>query len=366
MDQLSESERASNLNITSDQLIAAAQRILHPYTLEVKEVAWWSIYEIGQRLCDKFDNVAEEDVESSHPNVFIAGDACHTHSPKAGQGMNVSIHDSFNLGWKLASVIRGHSSPRILHTYSAERREVAKELIAFDRTLAKMFSAPVESSSQVKSTKTEPTELQKYMVRHDGYVSGTMSKYGPSIISAVPIHQHLARDFEIGKRLHSAPVVRLSDAKPVHLGHVIPADGRWRLFAFASAEDPADRSSGIRKLAEFLENSVESPVRKYTPAGADIDAVIDVLAIFQQDYRELAIESMPALLWPAKGVYGLRDYEKMHCPDLENGDDIFDTRGIDRDSGCMVVVRPDQHVAHVLPLDGLIELTAFFDGFMTS
>jgi phenol 2-monooxygenase (NADPH) len=54
--------------------------------------------------------------------VFIAGDACHTHSPKAGQGMNVSMQDSFNLGWKLASVLRKRSTPRLLHTYSAERQ----------------------------------------------------------------------------------------------------------------------------------------------------------------------------------------------------------------------------------------------------
>ena len=46
------------------------------------------------------------------PRVFIAGDACHTHSPKAGQGMNVSMQDGFNLGWKLASVLRGRSAPR--------------------------------------------------------------------------------------------------------------------------------------------------------------------------------------------------------------------------------------------------------------
>jgi len=364
MDQLRESERASKLNITSDQLIAAAQRILHPYTLEVKEVAWWSIYEIGQRLCDKFDNVSTDDVESCHPNVFIVGDACHTHSPKAGQGMNVSIHDSYNLGWKLASVIRGHSTPQVLHTYSAERREVAKELIAFDRTLATMFSAPVNASSQGETKKTDPTELQKYMLQHDGYVSGTMSKYGPSMISAAPTHQDLAQGFEIGKRFHSAPVVRFADAKPVQLGHVIEADGRWRLFAFATTEDPAHRSSGIRKLAEFLENSAESPVRRYTPAGEDIDAVIEVIAIFQQGYRELEIGTMPALLWPTKGIYGLRDYEKMYCPDLDNGEDLFDIRAINRDSGCIVVVRPDQHVAHVLPLDGFAELAAFFDEFM--
>ena len=60
LDKLDENERVANRNITVDHLIAATQRILHPYTLEVKEVAWWSVYEIGQRLCDKFDDVPEE------------------------------------------------------------------------------------------------------------------------------------------------------------------------------------------------------------------------------------------------------------------------------------------------------------------
>jgi len=106
-------------------------------------------------------------------------------------------------------------------------------------------------------------------------------------------------------------------------------------------------------------------VRKYTPAGQDIDQVIDVRAVFQQGHRELAVEAMPSFLLPRKGRYGLCDYEKMFCPDLASGNDIFTMRGIDRAGGCMVVVRPDQYVAHVLPLDGVEQLAAFFDGFMT-
>jgi phenol 2-monooxygenase (NADPH) len=57
MDKLDAGERVSNRNITSDDLIAAAQRIFNPYKLDVKQVPWWSVYEIGQRLCDKFDDV---------------------------------------------------------------------------------------------------------------------------------------------------------------------------------------------------------------------------------------------------------------------------------------------------------------------
>src|SRR6185295_11986936 len=134
-------------DITTGHLIAAANRIIHPYTLEVKDIAWWSVYEIGQRLCDKFDDVPAAEIASRFPRVFIAGDACHTHSAKAGQGMNVSMQDTFNLGWKLAAVLRGTSSPALLHTYSAERQAIAGELIEFDREFSRMFSAAPKASA---------------------------------------------------------------------------------------------------------------------------------------------------------------------------------------------------------------------------
>ena len=364
LDKLRENERVANRNITADYVIAAAQRILHPYRLEVKEAAWWSVYEIGQRLCDRFDDVPEEEVGTRPPRVFITGDACHTHSPKAGQGMNVSMQDSFNLGWKLASVLRGQCSPQLLHTYSAERQAVAKELIDFDREFAKLFSDPPKNATDAGREGVDLTEFQKYFVKQGRYTAGTETKYWRSIISAEPTYQHLAKGLVIGTRFHSAPVIRLADAKSVHLGHTIKADGRWRLFAFSGAEDPSAASSGINSLCDFLTRSPESPVTKYTSKGVDIDSVIDVRAIFQQGHRELVIGVMPSFLLPRKGRYQLRDYEKMFCPDLKSGNDIFDMRGIDRDNGCMIVVRPDQYIAHVLPLDARTELASFFDGFM--
>jgi hypothetical protein len=52
---------------------------------------------------------AADQVATRSPRVMLAGDACHTHSPKAGQGMNVSMGDTFNLGWKLISVLTGRA-----------------------------------------------------------------------------------------------------------------------------------------------------------------------------------------------------------------------------------------------------------------
>lgn len=362
LDKLRPDERVANRNITVDHLIAAAGRILHPYSLDVKEVAWWSVYEIGQRLCDKFDDVPAEGAPGRLPHVFIAGDACHTHSPKAGQGMNVSMQDTFNLGWKLAHVLKGLSEPELLASYSAERQAIAQNLIDFDREWAKLVSAPVRSESNPDGV--EPAEVQKYFVQHGRYTAGTASRYLPSLLTGDGAHQQLAEGFQIGMRFHSAPVVRLADAKPVQLGHVVKADGRWRIFAFADKGDPAAETSAIRRLCNFLQDDLASPVLRHTAAGEDIDAVIDLRAVFQQNHRDLTLERMPSLLLPAKGRYELRDYEKMFCPDLKSGNDIFEMRGIDRDKGCLVIVRPDQYVAEVLPLDAHEALSGYFQGIL--
>ena len=356
--RLEAGERVASRNITLEELIAKAQRIIHPYKLDAKEVPWWSVYEIGQRLTDKFDDVPADEIATRLPRVFIAGDACHTHSPKAGQGMNVSMQDAFNLGWKLAAVLRQQCPPSLLHTYSAERRAIAKELIDFDREWAALLATHDDGSA------ADPAKTQGYFVRSGRYTAGTATHYDPALLTGERTHQHLAQGFVVGTRFHSAPVVRLADAKPIHLGHVVKADGRFRIFAFAGAGDPAAAGSAIRKLCDYLAEDPDSPVRKYTRRGEDIDAVIDVRAVFHQAHHDLAIEAMPALLLPRKGRYGLLDYEKMFCADRKSGNDIFAMRGIDRQSGCMVVVRPDQYVAHVLPLDGTRQLASYFDGFM--
>src|SRR6185295_1516904 len=127
-------------------------------------------------------------------------------------------------------------------------------------------------------------------------------------------------------------VVRLADAKPVHLGHVAGADGAWRLYVFADRDDPSDERSRARALCELLASDA-SPLARFTPAGSEPDALIDVRAVFQQGHRDLAVERMPAVLLPRKGRFGLVDYEKMFCPDARAGD-IFDLRGIDREQGC--------------------------------
>ena len=359
LDKLTPEEKAASRKFTQDDMIAAANRIIRPYSIDVKEIVWWSIYDIGHSITDKFDDVPEG--ADRNPRVFTAGDACHTHSPKAGQGMNVSMQDTFNLGWKLVHVLQGRADASLLRSYSKERLTEAKRLVETDHKWARIMSAP---TTQAERDGTEVPRIIRQFKENLEFTGGTAVKYDPSILFAAGTHQALAKGEQIGRRFHSAPVVRLSDAMQMQLGHVAEADARWRIYAFAGRSDRSESGSAIHKLADWLQTDPKSPVLRHTRQHEDIDAVIDFRAVFQQTFDQLAYEKMPSLLKPKTGSLGLQDHEKVFCVDHKGVGDIFDMRGINRDTGCMVVVRPDQYIAHVLPLDGFDELAAFFAGFL--
>lgn len=336
---------------TIEAIIAKANDILHPYTLDVKNVAWHSVYEVGHRVTDKFDDVPAGE-EHRMPRVFLTGDACHTHSAKAGQGMNVSMQDAFNLGWKLGLVLSGRSPESLLSSYSAERQPVAQQLIDFDREWSSLMARKPEEIS-------DPGELAEYYLKTSEFPSGFATHYSPSLITGAAAHQHLAAGFPIGKRFKSAEVMRVSDGNRVHLGHHARADGRWRIYAFADAP-PAGEASALADFDAWLTDSPDSPdspLALYTPSGTDIDSVFDAKVIYQQRFENVEITRVPLTFMPKTGPFELTDWEKVYAslPD----DDIFDEREISRE-GAIVVVRPDQYVAHVLPLTARDELAAFF------
>ncbi|NMR20103.1 FAD-binding monooxygenase [Cellulomonas fimi] len=334
---------------TIEQIIARANQILHPYSLDVRDVAWHSVYEVGHRISDRFDDVPVEEVGTRTPRVFIAGDACHTHSAKAGQGMNVSMQDGFNLAWKLGYVLSGRSPESLLATYAAERHVVAQNLIDFDREWSTLMAKKPEELG-------EPGLLADFYVRTTEFLFGFMTQYPPSMVVGEPTHQRLATGFPIGKRFKSAPVVRVADANPLQLGHQHRSDGRWRVYAFADHDAPG-RGSAVERWAEWMTGSPDSPVLSHTPEEEDLDGVLDVKVVYQQRHVDVDIRAVPGLFLPRTGPFGLVNYEKVFATHPE--DDIFELRGVDR-GGCVVVVRPDQYVAAVLPLDATDDLAAFF------
>ena len=328
-----------------EEIIRRANEILHPYSIDVKQVAWSSVYEVGHRVTDHFDDAADESGRA--PRVFLTGDACHTHSAKAGQGMNVSMQDGFNLGWKLGHVLTGLAPTSWLSTYSAERQPVAQQLIDFDREWSSLMARKPEEIS-------DPTELATFYLGTAEFPSGFMTQYGPSAIVTDAGHQELAAGFPLGKRFKSVEVVRVCDGNVVHLGHHARADGRWRVYAFA----PAGDATALHTWAD----AVASTIARFTPDGADVDAVFDVKAIYRHPFEEIDITRVPELFLPRTGPLALTDWEKVYAagPSAWTDADIFAERGLS-DDGVVVVVRPDQYVAGVFPLAATEELAGFFE-----
>jgi phenol 2-monooxygenase (NADPH) len=333
---------------TVDAAIAKANQILHPYSLDVRDVPRYTVYEVGHRLTSKFDDVPAGETGQRTPRVFIAGDACHTHSAKAGQGMNVSMQDTFNLGWKLGQVLTGRSPETLLDTYSGERQDVAQKLIDFDREWSDLMAK--------KPGELSPEELADFYMKTAEFPAGFMTHYPRSMVIGEPVYQSLATGFSIGKRFKSAPVIRVADVNSVHLGHHARADGRWRIYAFADGAAVSE-ASALRDWAEWMATSPDSPVVRFTPPGADLDSLFDIKVVFPAPHDQIDIGQVPRLFLPRSGPFGLIDYEKVYAIDPEQ--DTFEIRRIDR-GGCVIVVRPDQYVAHILPLSAREELGGFF------
>ncbi len=337
-----------------DAMIARINTIIAPYSLDVREVAWSSVYEVAHRITDGFDDVPAELRGERTPHAFIMGDACHTHSAKAGQGMNVSIQDGFNLGWKLAAVLEGRAPESLLSTYEDERKVVAQNLIDFDKEWSDMLARPADSWD-------DPGELERYYVSTFEFPAGFMTQYAPSMITTGDEHQALAPGFPLGKRFKSAEVIRRADNRWRHLGHLHEADGRWRVYVFADTAAPALTGTPTADFAEWWRTDPASPWMRFTPSGGDDDATFDTKVIYQQDYTLVEPGDVPAVFKPVKVPYGLIDLNQVFA--AGHGRDIFRDRELSRD-GVIVVVRPDQYVAGIFPLDARNELAAFFDGNM--
>lgn len=221
-------------DITLEVLQTATQKIMHPYTVEFVETPWWSVYSVGQRLADQF---------SKADRVFLAGDACHTHSPKAGQGMNVSLQDGYNIGWKLAGILKGQIRPEVLHSYIIERQKTAEILINWDKVWAKQIATMGKESGVIDADGN--IDFSEIFVKAEAFTAGLTVTYDDSsIVRAKNSNQEAAKGLTVGMRFPTTQVVRFCDAYPMQLVQALPSDGRWRLVVFPGdvREDSASKS----------------------------------------------------------------------------------------------------------------------------
>lgn len=339
-------------SVKLQDLQKAARSAFYPYQMDFLVTKWWSAYAIGQR-------VAASIVDSSG-RIFLAGDACHTHSPKAGQGMNASLQDGYNLGWKLSAVLSGQADPSLLETYVQERHQYAQQLIEFDRYFAKLFS----SGEREDGKKPSPEDFNRAFVEAGIFTAGMAANYKDSALSAADISkQELATKVIVGQRLPSAQVVRMSDSKPFPLLKLLQSDTRWRIVVFAG--DVTDSSTLIKlnHLGESLASS-QSPLVRFTLPGCENDAAIETLVVFHGDRTKVEFDQIHEAFKPKNRDLDMTNLHKIYFDDMSWNDghgEAYRTLGIDSQKGCIVVARPDQYVSAVLGLTDTAALTTVFE-----
>ncbi|KAH8586415.1 FAD binding domain-containing protein [Bisporella sp. PMI_857] len=350
----------SSEDATQDFVMKRAQQILTPFTLKWRSVEWFSVYKVGQRVANKFTNDSER--------VFITGDAAHTHSPKAAQGMNVSMHDSFNLSWKLNLAIRGLATPALLSTYEAERRKIAQDLINFDFEHASAFAAG------------DAKALAANFITNIGFISGIGAKYAPNVLN-VPSPR--VAGLQAGALLSPARVTRFIDANPVDAQLDIPMLGQFRIYFFTP--NPKFTSALLTAVSTHL-FSLSSVLGRATSAAAESYASQNITPTeadeFVQPHRytavsmlftpalvttlpkdQIEIGSLPPLFKDSRWTFYIDDL--MNCTQKWIGDVVHDE--------CVILnVRPDGYVGslqcftNVQAADACQWLDSYYSGFLKS
>ncbi|KAF9777961.1 hypothetical protein IL306_004291 [Fusarium sp. DS 682] len=272
--------------VTKRDLIEKVKLIFFPYHMEIASTVWWSAYVIGQRVADHF---------SKDNRIFLTGDACHTHSPKAGQGMNVSIQDGFNIGWKMAHVLIGRAPQEVLETYVLERQQTAQHLIDFDRSFSELFSTDYRQKNGVTAE-----QFRDMFVEAGWYTAGMATKYQPSILTSPGSDDgSIASRLTVGTRFPSAPVVRLSDARPMQLNKALRADGRWHILVFCGGERA---TAALNQVTPYLQNLVQM----LGSTGVPADEIVNLALVVKAKRDSLELNELPQVFFPKTGKYSMR------------------------------------------------------------
>jgi phenol 2-monooxygenase len=194
-----------------------------PFSLKFKQVDWWTVYVVGQRIARNF--FAKE-------CVFLAGDACHTHSSGAAQGMNTGMHDAVNLGWKLSLVLQGLANPDLLHTYEAERLPNVQRLINYDKDISRLMTMQLPENWQGDPNADVNEVLGHVMAEAATFSSGLGIYYEPDTYLNVTQSTDIS-SVHPGQRAPDATLQKPATFEATRLQTVTPNVARFYIVLFA-------------------------------------------------------------------------------------------------------------------------------------
>lgn len=311
-------------HITEEVVKEEAIKAVAPFELEFITVDWWTLYSIGHRVAESF---------RTKDRVFLAGDAGHTHSSGAAQGMNTGIHDAVNLGWKINGALKGWYTDSVLETYSTERRAVAQQLITLDKTVSTLISgamAPGYSGGDTNKVLGDVLESSAQFTMGLGvhYEANALNR--DSSVAAI----------QPGWRAPDVLVRRPGSKIPIRLHQATKNYGKLWIVVFAGS--PIHTLSKLKALHEYLDGP-----QSFTSRLAEAFTFITVIA-------------GPGL--QADEVLGVERF----------GDAFYDVDesahvryGIAADEGAVLVLRPDGILGFAAGLHEGAKLGEYLEAFVT-
>ncbi|KAF7628385.1 hypothetical protein AFLA_003744 [Aspergillus flavus NRRL3357] len=331
----------SRSEATPEAILRSLREILSPYEIDITHIDWCGVFGTRRRVSSS---------SSKHSRVFLVGDALHVHSPRAGIGMNFSIQDAYNLGWKIAHVVKGISPLSILKTYDEERGLTTKQLVAFDKALSD--ESPVGANFSAHGTYQQLRDnLPFSSTTAIEYEAGLLvAKQGGLIVSK----QYLAPGILVGRRLPSQTVERHANGESVDFGKSFPSDGRYRIVVFAGMISQPEQLRRLENVSQVLELP-GAFLRRLGERAITPQDVFEILVVHSASRDDVEIADLPPSLFkngdPFRQVFV--DNNESRSWTLS---EAYSRYGISRDRGCLVLVRPDRHVMYIGELEDVTEM----------
>ncbi|OAT13475.1 phenol monooxygenase [Blastomyces gilchristii SLH14081] len=333
-----ESQRARRAKVTPELILQRTRDLFHPYYIRPKQdIEWWTAYQVGRRVAER---LVEKD-KAGNSRVFLVGDACHTHSPAMGQGMNVALMDSYDLSWKLMYAINGLTPEpeKLLDTFSHDRLKNAKKLVDYDRDWYE-GRYMIESEDSVKADNFLELELLAFMVGAIEYDEGFLvdEKTGTSD-GPINSSNFLNGVLREGRRFGDGIITRFADGDIRHSQDEFPSDGRFRILVFAS-DDLLKNPDG--NSASSLNEICQEILPSFVPKTVELVVFVPFNS-FSFEWADIP----PAVKREAE--------MRMHYLDPEG----YSAYGVDMKLGAVAVVRPDGYVGTIARLDDTQKIDSY-------
>ncbi|KAL7620276.1 hypothetical protein AAE478_009269 [Parahypoxylon ruwenzoriense] len=329
---------------SKDAIVKQAIAAVKPFHIEFERVDWWTLYTVRQRMAKTFF------VDDC---VFLAGDACHTHSSGAAQGMNTGIHDAVNLAWKLNLVLRRLARPNLLETYEAERLPNVKRLIQYDKDISRLMANRLPENWQGDPDADVNVVLGQIMSEVGPFSSGLGISY--EIQAANPLNvegsfRSLQQSIRPGARGPDVTLLRPGTFEPTRLIRELPNMARFGLLTFATERTPA------------LPNAVYEGVDSSTLLQALIAKVESIYGIRLIEMAD-CVKFITILPTRAPSPYEVLQHEPLGCSYFDNDEKAAYRRyGIDPAEGAVVVLRPDGWIGTMIALES--EAVSELEGYL--